>query len=260
MTFSNLILLLYGQLFVDVSIDWCKGTMYAAGWLMLIKPVLAEIIFCLRTWAIWKRNKAVGMTLLVPLLITFAAACYVMADFLHSLRIDNSPYPGFQGCFWISAKKIMWAEYTLLFGIEAIVLAFVIISAVRLYRAGVINKLSLVTHMDGIIFYIYLLIITGANLVISLAAAPNLTSLIFPLEDVLYATFATRVLLNIRSVGNSEEETELHTSPRIMSLRFASHRDQTISSTGTIVSRCWYILCRLIYRRRNEQWPRRTAS
>lgn len=87
-------------------------------------------------------------------------------------------------------------------------------------------------HRDGILFYVYMLCSSGANLIITIAAPLDLIAMLIPsvkeniiptvgacahttetfpsLQVVLHTMFTTRIVLNIRGVANELRDAELH--------------------------------------------------
>jgi len=215
MPFLDVAFVLLSQLSFKISPKTC-GVIYPASlWLVFIKLSLAESILAIRTWAVWRRDKMIGIILALLSLANLAAQCFTTTRFIRSVNYSPPPYPGFRGCYITTTLKIIWANYVSLTIVEAIVLVLMAISAVRSYRMGWTSELSHVVHRDGIMFYIYLLCISVTN-VATMMTVPyefKLTPLLFPLEDVLYSVFASRIILTIRDVGNRNVmETELHTS------------------------------------------------
>jgi len=262
LTFADTYLLLHNQLFPNVSANSCKLAYTAAVWLVTLKVSLAEVILALRTWAVWRQNKVVGVVLAVLMVANMAVQCYFAYQsglFLGGWFLDPM-YPGFRGCYagLLSVGRADLPDnYVALTILEGIVLVLMLISAFRLYRAGAMGELSRITHRDGILFYVILLGITAANVGIgytrsgiafnaskgsflqfSLTGAT--TILLTPLEGVLYSVLTTRIVLNIRDWDNqSGLNTELHTC-HSEPLKFAKpvrrHDQDAPDSTVTVTS------------------------
>jgi len=154
----------------------------------------------------------VGMVLAVIMLANLAVQCFLLNQYILSLRYSPSPYVGLAGCFITSANQMLWGNLASYFVVQALVLTLMVISAFRFYNQGYSTKLTFVIHRDGIVFYVFLLLLTGANIALTLAAPFEFRTLLVPIEGILYSALTTRILLNIRSVGSCGHETELHTS------------------------------------------------
>lgn len=212
LTIVIIFILLYNQTFLHDSAGTCRTTWSFIAWLMIIKNALAESILCIRTWAIWDRHKSVGILLVIAMLAYVAVQFSFETKVIHSLQIATPLYSGFRGCFLTGATRMLWVQFASLFVIELVVLTLMLISAFRLYRTGRTSELSFVIHRDGIMFYVYLLFLSGVNLIIIIKAPLDIIDLMIPMEVVLHTVFTTRIVLNIRSTANRGQDTELHTN------------------------------------------------
>jgi len=206
-------LVLHNQLYPDARVDVCEITWPIAAWLYVFEMVFAECILALRTWAIWARNKKVGILLSTLMVCNLIVQCIYVNKFVKAMKFAPSPYPGYRGCFLTEASRILWVNYATLTIIEASVLAILAVSCFRAHRFGHRNKVLNVIHKDGILFYVYLLCLTAANLGIILRLPLELMTLLSPLEDVLYSVLTSRIILNIRQMsyeGVDYQPTELH--------------------------------------------------
>ena len=101
---------------------------------------LFEVILGIRTWAVWNRNKLIGVGLAILIIAVFVLQCIYINQFVHSMEckrpdgcirydylilvhaalIDaSSPYPGFRGCFITNADRILGRAYISLTVVEA---------------------------------------------------------------------------------------------------------------------------------------------
>jgi len=205
---------------LDVSVETCRVIYPVATWLMIFQLFFSETILSIRTWAIWYGNKAVGVGLTVIMITHLVLQCVLATSFVHSLQLSPSPFPGYRGCYLTQAANTLWKNYTVAIVVKAVVLAPIVISALRSYRQGTIGELSRVIHRDGVLSYIYIICISVGNLVTTLNLPINMMPLLIPLFDALYALLTARVVLNIRLVSSRGVETELRTS-YIDSIAFA---------------------------------------
>jgi len=242
LTFADTFLLLYNQLFFNVSADMCRWTYLGALWLVTLKMALAEVILALRTWAVWERSKVV-FALLASIMFGNRVVQCVFTGLLtrHMIGYITEPmYPGFRGCnvgnVSVSGIKLPYT-YLGLTCVEAVILTLMIISGFKLYRMEALAGLSEIVHRDGILFYIILLGITTANVVIGFSPLlVNLNTLMLtPLEGVLYSVLTTRIVLNIRQVGAHPNgaQTELHTSPMEFADPVGHHDKLTLEPTAS---------------------------
>jgi len=208
--FTSLFLILFNQTFLDLSVETCKVTIPTAAWFLVTQMFLSETVLAIRTWAVWRRNRIIGVGLAALLVATLILQCIWVNTFLSSIQFAPPPYPGFRGCFCTSAPRSWWKNYAAVTGGEAVVLVLMTISAVRSYRSGNISELSNVIHRDGILFYIYLLAVGTANVAMTKSASVNIMTLLSPLMDIMYPVFTLRIVLSIRAVGSRGLSNELH--------------------------------------------------
>jgi len=211
MAFVDMLFVLYNQIYPDISAEKCEVTFPASAWLLLFQLVLAETVLGIRTWAVWRRDRTVGIGLAALMLANLVVQCIMANIFIKSTKYAPPPYPGFMGCFVTDSNRILWANYASFTVVEAIILAFMATSALRSYRQGNHGELSNVVHRDAILFYVYLLCITAANMAVVITTPPDIMTMLTPLGNILYSVFTTRIVLNIQDVGNRGQQTELHT-------------------------------------------------
>jgi len=209
------LLVIWSHLPRDVSLDACSGTIfptyeYTATLLLL----LAEVILSLRTWAVWRQNRMIGIGLGLMTIVHFVVQFYATHRYARSFVFFPSPYPGFRGCFLIRADTSLWVAIQLAASaaVEFTVLTLMVISAFRLYKRGGSGELVEVIHRDGILFYVYLFALKSFNLVFMYTTPADLMTAMIPLDISLYAVFTCRIVLNIRAVNHHSVNSDLHTT------------------------------------------------
>ena len=94
------------------------------------------VIQCIRTWAVWRRNKAVGAGLAILMIILFVSQCILVNRYVRSIEC-SSPDPGsmmlsnytaglvapppfaeFRGCFVTKTRADLWVCYVLITVVE----------------------------------------------------------------------------------------------------------------------------------------------
>jgi len=208
--------ILHNQLGLNVDWTFCGPFYRTASWLFISSLTFAEIILSVRTWAVWKCNRCIGL-LLAGLLVGSLIFDIMFAErFSKSLAPAPPPYAGSRGCFLAGASNLIYINFLLMTVVDIIVLVLMCISAWQSYRRGNFNELSLVVHRDGILIYAYLLVFTVINFIIMLAAPASFQVMFTPLQGTFYSVFSCRIVLNIRSTGTigagyDPTATQLHT-------------------------------------------------
>jgi len=217
-------LFLYNQLGVDVPQSVCVRTYPASTWLVLFSMNIAEVILVIRTWAIWRKHKGVGSLLLLLMVVDLILQCWSMAKFNNSLEFIPPFYPGYRGCNISKVNSALKWNYVFMIIIEVVVLALMGVSAFRTAQMGDNNKLMKVIHRDGIMFYVYILIVSIANALIIKYAAHDLLGLLSPLQAVIYSALTSRIIFNIRETARRSplDSVELHTQYQESQMQFAA--------------------------------------
>ncbi|EDR06498.1 uncharacterized protein LACBIDRAFT_299951 [Laccaria bicolor S238N-H82] len=167
------VLCLLQLLSTTISPSVCRLAGNIQSYLMVTGFLLSELIFTLRAWAVWKRDKLLGIALSIFLLAIAVASYVVVCLSQRSLAYSGRPYPGFQGCYMTGSNKVSYVNWLLLMAYEAgaylkikcrkrvnptalVLLVLMIIPGVTAYREGGNKGLYAVVYCDGILFYVYL--------------------------------------------------------------------------------------------------------
>ncbi|KAJ6474381.1 hypothetical protein C8R45DRAFT_386080 [Mycena sanguinolenta] len=142
--------------FIDISIGvsaWLENlssqqclTLYTIySWFSVLGIFLSEVILMLRTWALWERRRLVLISLIILAACTLVPIIAITETEIKSL-VFISPFDRV-GCWW---------------------LAIVVFTAVKAYRDLRYSRQPWLVQLyrDGMLFYIYLLIISLANIVV----------------------------------------------------------------------------------------------
>jgi len=200
------------QTLLDISAETCKVIYPLSAWLTLFQGFFSEAVLCIRTWAVWRRNKTIGVVLVGLQLASLISQCIVVSKLLHSVGFAPPLYLGFRGCFAPSYTPTdLWLNYLLLAIVQAVVLAMMVVSAVMSYQRGLRSELLHVVHRDGVLFYVYLLCLSTLNLIAVLVLPVDLRAMLIPLQNFMYPILTSRIVLNIREVS-TQGLPELHTT------------------------------------------------
>jgi len=201
-----------GAKFTRLSPEQCLMRNIAVGWLSVGGIMLSEGILMLRTYAIWERKRVVLIflcLLALPVFVLVALFVQLETKTLHYIPTDGV------GCLLSSASHILIYGYLMIMLSET---AIAILTAVKAYRdlrrsqAPWIQKL----YQDGMLFYVYLLMISIANVTVPILAPPMFANWLATPQRVLHSVLCTRVLLLIlrrRRIATSENRrTTISTS------------------------------------------------
>jgi len=191
----------YNQVFLDVGADGCQWASRVEAWLLAAGLGFSEIVLAIRTWAVWNRSRWIGSFLAVCVSVHITLNAIIIKRYLDGMIVADGPYRGYRGCFILNDSNILYISFISLAIMEATIVILMGISAWKSYRVDDRNQLSHVIHRDGILFYVYLMILALANLVIILVLPLDFEWVLAPLQSVLYSVFTCRIILNIRGAG-----------------------------------------------------------
>jgi len=126
--------------------------------------------------------------------------------------------------------------------VDAVALSLVTTSAYKTYKIGGYSRLMNVIHRDGIMFYVYLLVLSLGNVIVVNVLPGELWGTVGIIEITFYSIFASRIILNIREVSSSSESTlsdrpvELHTCQGPSGVSFC---EPTYTTKSDGDSRAW---------------------
>ncbi|KAL5521993.1 hypothetical protein ACEPAF_1849 [Sanghuangporus sanghuang] len=205
----------------------CDFVYKSTGWLLLTGILIAEIILMLRTWAVFEQRRAIAIGLVIWTILTWVPNMASLGIFLDSLRYGPLPIavPG-SGCHVISGSPIVFVCWALLMIFEAAILTLMIIKAVKNCRTGndvfdteadkrFLHASTDRTHRnsfvfkavfrDGSIFYLYLFVLSTANVIVILTSSADLINLLSVIERVIHSVLTARIILNLRKLGTRRQ-------------------------------------------------------
>ncbi|KAJ7186697.1 hypothetical protein C8R46DRAFT_1057756 [Mycena filopes] len=179
--------------FTQIPPEICLKRNTAVLWLSAFGIMLSEGILMLRTYAIWERKRSV-----LYLLCGLALGAFVpMAVFvqLETATLHYTVTDGL-GCTLSHAGK------AILFGYMMIILsetAIAVLTAIKAYRDLRRSRVPwiLKLYQDGMLFYVYLIILSTANVLVPIFGPPMFANWLGTPQRVLHSVLCSRVLLLI---------------------------------------------------------------
>jgi len=179
--------------FTNISPEQCLIRNKAVGWLSVFGILLSEGILMLRTYAIWERKRFVLL-----FLCSLALAIFIPTGVIVYLETSSLQYgpPDGLGCMLYNASSILIYGYLLVMLSET---AIAILTAVKAYRDLRRSRVPwiLKLYQDGMLFYVYLLTISIANVLVPVIAPRMFANWLATPQRVLHSVLCTRVLLLI---------------------------------------------------------------
>ncbi|KAF8974258.1 hypothetical protein BDZ97DRAFT_1647266 [Flammula alnicola] len=169
-TFLDISLVLYVTLSHHQSDKNCAVAYDISSVITLIGIGAAEVIFVLRTYALWGNNKNLLRFLVSQVIVIYIPEIVCLALFLRSLEYGSPPLPSVAGCYQTAGSDIIFINFVLLLYHEAVLMVLTVWVGIKRYRHSS-NPLITTLYRDGILYFVWLFIISAANIFV-LAAGP----------------------------------------------------------------------------------------
>ncbi|KAL5480477.1 hypothetical protein ACEPAI_1747 [Sanghuangporus weigelae] len=204
--FIDITIILWQLLKPHMSPKDCDFVYKSTGWLLLTGILIAEIILMLRTWAVYEQRRAIAIGLVIWTILTWVPNMVSLGIFLDSLRYGPLPItvPG-SGCHVVSGSPIVFVSWALLMIFEAAILILMIIKSVKNYRNHRNSFVFKAVFRDGSIFYLYLFVLSMANVIVILTSSADLINLLSVIERVIHSVLTARIILNLRKLGTRRQ-------------------------------------------------------
>ncbi|KAL5480240.1 hypothetical protein ACEPAI_1510 [Sanghuangporus weigelae] len=219
----------------------CVTLFQTLGGTMAFGFVIAQFILSMRTWAIWARRKWVTILLATLLLGALGVDVFVLHRYLGGVSYSPlGPFESvFQGCLLHFDNRFVFIDFVLVMIIESIMLVLLVVKALEYFKH---SRSTLMVRMfkDGVIYFIFILITSIANVIVIIAAPIELHNFLIVTQRILHSIFCSRVLLHIRGAYTNSAFSSTTTGDSQHHIQSGGHyafRRQTISaidsSTGS---------------------------
>jgi len=194
------------------TVNECEIWLNAQTWINLVGYVAVEIIFIIRTYAIWNKNKQIG-TFLFTLLVFVGTGGALILKYFYVDSIEFFDFTGLfnsvQGCYGTNpSTNLLWITYLLLLIHESAILLFTLLRSLR-NKSYDTSYLFLIIFRDGVSVYVCLFVISIINIILLNARQFRLLSVGFTfLHRTLNAILCIRLLSNIREAVGQEVSKE----------------------------------------------------
>ncbi|PFH45687.1 hypothetical protein AMATHDRAFT_71220 [Amanita thiersii Skay4041] len=194
------------QTFVSSSIVFghCRAITFVGGAIFVTGTCTAETILAMKAWAVWGKDKRLGITLLIIFTAIIAGVCVCISLFFKSLEFADTasasaPSIDLTGCSVIRANpNFLVADWILIMTMDAIVTLLLMIRGIHAYKMGGNSGLLRVLYRDGMIYFIYMAGMSIVNLILIFNLPPGFLLLTTFLTRVIHVSLASRVVLRTR--------------------------------------------------------------
>jgi len=191
---------LYYYFWPTANQETCLIAYEFLSWMILVCLCLSEAILTIRTWAVWERNRILGILLSLFFVTIWTCVFIVLQRSMDKVRyVSTTLFPN--GCIvavtGLHDYIIVWS---LLMGFQ---LGTFILMSIKGYQSFKHSQLSnselyRVIYVNGILYYIYLFALTAINLIIPLVLSHD-SSPFF--RHIMQSLLTCRMLFELRQQG-----------------------------------------------------------
>ncbi|KAJ6546186.1 hypothetical protein DFH09DRAFT_649023 [Mycena vulgaris] len=194
-----------------ISAEQCLTRFKIVGWFTVIGIFLSEVILMLRTYALWERRR--GALISLSILSTCTVISTAVFTHLELASLEYLPSEGVGCQLEMASSIVIYAYLTLMISETSELRAFrastmcslpfsaiVIMTVIKAYRDLRRSRQPWLVQLyhDGMLFYVYLLAISLANILVPVLAPSMFSNWLATPQRVLHSVLCTRVLLLIR--------------------------------------------------------------
>ncbi|KAF8996815.1 hypothetical protein BDQ17DRAFT_1544610 [Cyathus striatus] len=202
--FTDTSLFIFRHFLPHLSSHNCLHIFRATTWFVMVGLSIAEVIFTLRTWVMCGKKKWLTFSLPVFFVVSWTSNYYLAGKATDTVTFNYQPHMP-RGCLVTGGDMtLIWTNWTLLFVYDFANLALMLIPAIQIFKQKGKSRMTRAIFTDGIIYYIYLFIVSLANLIVVVALSPDYFDIILAIGRIIHSILACRVVLHAREVGYSQ--------------------------------------------------------
>ncbi|KAF7370139.1 hypothetical protein MSAN_00644100 [Mycena sanguinolenta] len=173
------------------------GYLILQGLLPLESSCQKAAMLVLRTYAIFNCSKKILVFLLAMLAVLVGVAFPTLVAFLRSVQFSQPPTGMINGCYPVSASKIIFVAFIAILLFETIIVALTVYSALRYYTrdSGPMIK---VLYRDSLCFFFCIFSITLVNVLVAALLPNDSADLLNRLQASIHSIVSTRIIFHLR--------------------------------------------------------------
>ncbi|EJD38833.1 hypothetical protein AURDEDRAFT_116344 [Auricularia subglabra TFB-10046 SS5] len=207
LAWPEFIILLYMDL-LHIPESQCYGGFVYLTWSILVGIFVAQTVLILRTWAIWGGHRIVMQALASLLLTITIVNMWVVVRCTRHTHL--SELPRMAGCVVVSSSKSIASAWVAISSFELLIVLMTVFKGIEHFRLGS-STLIASLYRDGIMYYIFLLSVSLANMIFVTSAPDEYIVLLAELQRAFHAILSCRIILNLRTVHARSQLTSANT-------------------------------------------------
>ncbi|KAF8839348.1 hypothetical protein BDN67DRAFT_1003747 [Paxillus ammoniavirescens] len=220
-------LTLFGTFSTDINVGTCEGLLYFLVFLEVVAITLSEVIFGLRAYAMWNRNRVVLVVYCCVATAYIAALAFILQSFLPSITFGEAPIALISGCYKTGGSSIVFAAFVIYMLTEAVTTALTLYRAFRHFRH---TPNALVQNMtrDGVFYCMSMFGMSVANVLLIFLVPIQYADMIAVYQTVMHTMLATRMQLHLRKVDHHTYLMNLFAEESLAPMSFTRTDDMKI--------------------------------
>ncbi|KIJ12966.1 hypothetical protein PAXINDRAFT_14180 [Paxillus involutus ATCC 200175] len=180
----------------NLDVQICETLLYIITILQIVAITLSEVIFGLRAYAMWNRNKAVLVIYCCVAIVYVAAVVFILQLCLPSITFGESPTAMISGCYETGGNSDIFAVFVVIMLVEVVTTTLTLYRAFRYFRHAP-NSLSQNMMRGGVFYCVTMLSMSVVN-VLLIFLVPTYILTVY--QTVMHTMLATRMQLHLRKV------------------------------------------------------------
>ncbi|EJD38830.1 hypothetical protein AURDEDRAFT_172150 [Auricularia subglabra TFB-10046 SS5] len=154
----------------------------------------------LRTWAIWGGRRIVMLGLAFLLFVITTVNAWIIVEYTKKTRVTEMQ--GFVGCIITSSSHTIGLAWINISAFEFVIVSMTVAKGVEHFRSSSSTLLASL-YRDGILYYIFLFVVSLANMIFVLSAPAEYIVLLAELQRALHSILTCRIILNLRTMRSA---------------------------------------------------------
>ncbi|KAJ6588567.1 hypothetical protein B0H19DRAFT_1100124 [Mycena capillaripes] len=193
----------------NLSFEYCSQLHAASSWGTLFGMGVAEAILILRTYALSGRQRSVLIFFTTAWAAGVSSSIILLAFFLQSATYGSPPSPVIPGCFLTGGTAIFAGiPFVIVLLNDTVIMMYTLWIGLKNYRNSR-NPLIFILYRDGIMYYMFLCIISAVNFATLVQAPMPMAQLFNTFLRVVHSILSTRILLHVRDIEHLESQRTL---------------------------------------------------
>ncbi|PFH46130.1 hypothetical protein AMATHDRAFT_70597 [Amanita thiersii Skay4041] len=184
--------------------DTCWKLVVGYSYGLMIGILTAEAILTLRVWAIYLHDRKLGFTFLFVYSSFSISVLGFVGTLLPGVKFATLPLPNAPTCFIVASSRKLSVFWFLLAGYDAFQCLLLGRRAIIAFKYGGKTRLSNFIYKDGIMYYMYTMLMSVLGMILILTLPPEYTRLTVGPTHVIHTALTSRVVLHTRRLASSQ--------------------------------------------------------